>query len=237
MDWIDKYGFVAFFLAGLLEFLGVPFPGAPVLLAGGALTSTNVIPSPHHWLAATAGAVIADQAWYWLARGRGEAPIRLACGISLNPAACVCKARKFLDRLGAPALLLVKFVPAASNVATPLAAVSGIRPLPFTVYSTSGAALWAGVWLGLGGAFRSALLPLLEPILTWAPRAGGILVALLLILLAIKLAAGWWAVRTDPHPEGSHPQNPFASRTLEPAGTPEPVAGEPGRETLEPGSR
>lgn len=223
MGWIEQFGFLAFFLAGLLEFLGVPFPGAPVLMAGGVLSGTGLLPSPHHWLAATAGAAIADQIWYWLSRGRGEVSIRTACRVSVNPTACVCRANEVLDRFGASALLVAKFIPGVSNVATPLAAVSGIRPGRFTIYSVVGSALWAGVWLAIGSAFRSTLRPLVEAVFTWAPRAIGILVALGLILLAIKVAAGWWAVRTDPHPEGAHPQNPFE------LGASDSAPAEPGR--------
>ncbi len=211
MDWIGQFGVPALFIAGLVEFLGVPFPGAAVLLSGGALAGVGIFSLPLAWLAAVAGATLADQVWFRLARAHGEKILGTACRISMNPAACVCQTKSLLDRFGPRALLFAKLVPGASNLVTPAAAVSGVPPRTFAVYSTLGAGIWAAIWLGLGAMFDSSLLLLVEEVLTWAPRAAGILVAVGLVLLAVKAAAGWWAVRTAPRadaltaPRGSRP--------------------------------
>ncbi len=200
MDLIGQFGVYALFVAALLEFLAVPFPGAPVLLSAGALAAAGIFSLPLAWLAAVAGATLGDQVWFYLARARGKRLVVTACRISMNPEACVCRAESLLDRFGPRALLVAKLIPGVSNLATPIAAISGVPPRSFAVYSVLGSAIWAAVWLGLGALFHSALLPLVEEVLTWTPRAVGILAVGGLVLLAVKAAAGWWAVRTDPNP-------------------------------------
>ena len=197
MDWLGEFGLYALFVAGLLELLGIPFPGSIVLLSGGALAGAGMFSLPLSWLAAVAGATLADQIWFHLARARGEKLLVTACRISMDPAACVCQANRFLDRFGPRALLIAKLVPGVSNLATPVAAVSGVPPRIFAVYSVTGAAIWAAVWLALGTLFSSSLLPVVEEVFAWAPRAVGVLAAVGLLLLAVKAAGGWWAVRTD----------------------------------------
>ncbi|MDP2578206.1 MAG: DedA family protein [Candidatus Palauibacterales bacterium] len=208
MNWIGQFGPYALFLAGFLEFLGIPFPGSILLLSGGALAGAGMFSLPLAWLAAVAGATLADQIWYHLARARGEKLLVTACRISMDPAACVCQANRFLDRFGPRALLIAKLVPGVSNLATPVAAVSGVPPRIFAVYSVTGAAIWAAVWLALGTLFSSSLLPVVEEVFTWAPRAVGVLAAVGLLLLAVKAAGGWWAVRTDRHDKRRQAKNP-----------------------------
>ncbi len=197
MDWIGQFGVYALFAAGLLEFLGIPFPGSVLLLSGGALAGAGMFSLPLAWLAAVAGDTLADQIWYRLSRAQGEKLLVAACRISMDPQACVCQAKRLLDRFGPRALLVAKLVPGVSNLATPVAAVSGVPPRIFAVYSVMGAAIWAAVWLTTGALFSSSLLPLMEEVFTWAPRAVGVLAAVGLLLLAVKAAGGWWAVRTD----------------------------------------
>lgn len=206
MDWISQFGVPALFVAGLLEFLGLPFPGALILLSGGALAGAGKFSLTLAWAAAAAGAVVADQIWFRIARARGAQLLATACRVSVNPSACLRQTRRFLDRFGPRALLFAKFVPGMSNVATPVAAVSGVLPRVFAAYSALGAVLWAGVWLGLGAWLRSSLLPVLEEVLTWAPRAVGILAAVAFVLLAVKAAAGGWAVRADARFRRTQPQ-------------------------------
>ncbi len=208
MDWIGQFGVYALFVAGLLEFLGIPFPGALFLLTGGALAGSGMFSLAIAWLAAVAGATVADQIWFHLARARGERLLVTACRISMNPRACLGQTKRLLGRFGPRVMLLAKLVPGASNLITPVAAVSGVAPRTFAVYSVMGGAIWAAVWLILGALFRSSLLPVVEEVLTWAPRAVGVLAAVGLVLLAVKAAASWWAVRTDPDAKRTQAKNP-----------------------------
>ncbi len=63
MDWIGQFGVPALFITGLVEFLGVPFPGSVALLAGGALASAGSFSLPLALLASALGAIVADQIW------------------------------------------------------------------------------------------------------------------------------------------------------------------------------
>ncbi len=210
MDWIGQFGVPALFITGLVEFLGVPFPGSVALLAGGAFASAGSFSLPLALLASALGAIVADQIWYHLARARGERLLAAACRISLNPTACVCQTTGMFERFGPAALLFAKLMPGVGFLATPVAGMTGMRPGFFTLYSVMGAFVWAATWIGLGALFEMSLMAAIEQVSGWAPLALAMLAAVGLALVGFKLAVAWWAVRNDPHPRGTHPQNPFA---------------------------
>jgi rhodanese-related sulfurtransferase len=84
-------------------------------------------------------------------------------------------------RWGAPSLVVAKFVPGFASVATALAGSTGVGRLPFAAYDAIGAALWAGLGLGLGWLFAAAVgdvLVVLEDMGRWG-----------LLFLAAALAA------------------------------------------------
>ncbi len=205
MDWIGQFGVPALFITGLVEFLGVPFPGSVALLAGGALASAGSFSLPLALLASALGAIVADQIWYHLARARGERLLAAACRISLNPTACVCQTKGMFERFGPAALLFAKLMPGVGFLATPVAGMTGMRPGVFTLYSAMGAFVWAATWIGLGALFEMSLMAAIEQVIGWAPLALAVLAAVGLALVGFKLLVAWWAVRTNPHPEWTAP--------------------------------
>lgn len=205
MEYINQFGPLALFLAGLLEFLGVPFPGSAALLTGGALASAGSFSLPLALLASALGAIVADQIWYHLARARGERLLAAACRISLNPQACVCQTKGTFERFGPAALLFAKLIPGVGSLATPVAGVSGMRPRVFALYSVLGAFVWAATWIGLGALLEMSLMAAVDQIMGWAPFAVAALAAVGLALVGLKLAVAWWAVRNHPHPDGVQP--------------------------------
>ena len=211
MESIDHFGPLALFLTGLVEFLGVPFPGSVVLLAGGALAAMGSFSLPLALVASALGAIVADQIWYHVARARGERLLATACRISLNPQACVCQVKGTFERFGPAALLFAKLIPGLGNLATPVAGATGMRPRVFALYSVMGAFIWAATWIGLGALLEITFMAGVEQIIGWAPFAVAALTAIGLAVLGFKLLVAWWAVRSHPHPRGVPPQDPFAA--------------------------
>src|SRR5690606_15796632 len=72
------------------------------------------------------------------------------------------KSEEFFQRYGVMAVLLGRCVPLArSSVSLP----AGGERMPlgiFTLYPTTGTAVWTGVWIGLGFGFGPAIKPVLE---------------------------------------------------------------------------
>jgi rhodanese-related sulfurtransferase len=100
----------------------------------------------------------------------------------------VRRTERFFEHWGVRVLIVSKFVPGLSTLALPMAGASGAPLKLFLFYDTLGAALWAGVGVGLGMAFANAVGTLLGLLDTFGRGALGVLA----VALAAYLGARWW---------------------------------------------
>jgi membrane protein DedA with SNARE-associated domain len=101
--------------------------------------------------------LVADLIWYAVGRVRGARVLALLCRVSLEPDSCVRHTEDVFLRHGVRFLLFAKFVPGLGTVGPPLAGVVGVGVLRFSLYSATGAFLWAGAWMALGYAAGQAV--------------------------------------------------------------------------------
>src|SRR5438045_4191488 len=129
---IEQYGLVVVFLNVLLSQGGAPLPVWPRLLLAGALSLTSGAPLPAVLVAAVAGAMIADLAWYMAGARLGRRVLALLCKLSLSPDSCVRQTENVFGRFGPLALLFAKFVPGLGYIAVALSCVTaGFLPIFF----------------------------------------------------------------------------------------------------------
>lgn len=164
-----QYGYVILYACVLAEQIGLPVPAVPVLLGMGALAGAGEMS-----LALALGVVLAaslppDLLWYELGRRRGPRVLARICAISLEPDWCVRRTESLFIRFGRKLLLVAKFVPGLSAVASPLAGSAGVARWQFVLLDVTGALLWAGTWMGIGYAFSEAL----DVVSGWVSRLGG----------------------------------------------------------------
>lgn len=164
-----QYGYVILYACVLAEQIGLPVPAVPVLLGMGALAGAGEMS-----LALALGVVLAaslppDLVWYELGRRRGPRVLARICAISLEPDWCVRRTESMFIRFGRKLLLVAKFVPGLSAVASPLAGSAGVARWQFILLDVTGALLWAGTWMGIGYAFSEAL----DVVAGWVARLGG----------------------------------------------------------------
>jgi membrane protein DedA with SNARE-associated domain len=164
-----QYGYVILYACVLAEQIGLPVPAVPVLLGMGALAGAGEMS-----LALALGVVLAaslppDLLWYELGRRRGPRVLARICAISLEPDWCVRRTESMFIRFGRKLLLVAKFVPGLSAVASPLAGSAGVARWQFVLLDVTGALLWAGTWLGIGYVFSEAL----DVVAGWVARLGG----------------------------------------------------------------
>lgn len=164
-----QYGYVILYACVLADQIGLPVPAEPVLLGMGALAGAGEMS-----LALALGVVLAaslpsDLVWYELGRRRGPRVLARICAISLEPDWCVRRTESMFIRLGRKLLLVAKFLPGLSAVASPLAGSAGVARWQFILLDVIGALLWAGTWMGIGYAFSEAL----DVVAGWAARLGG----------------------------------------------------------------
>ena len=189
LEFVSRFGAPVVFVLVFIDQLGVPLPSPPMLLAFGALAGAGRIHPLLCLLAAVAGSLCADSAWFQLGRRKGSRVLGWLCRLSLEPDSCVSHTRDFVARRGARALLVAKFVPGLDTVGPPLAGMLGIRVPSFLFWSAAGALLWAGVYGGLGYLLGHDI----ERLLVASDRFGGLLLLVVAGLLAAYVASKLWA--------------------------------------------
>lgn len=170
----------------LLQQVGLPVPAVPtLLLAGSLMVSSSQFAAV--LAAAIAASVIADWLWYGAGRAFGYRVLSGLCKLSINPASCVSQTEARFVRWGLGSLVVAKFVPGFSTVAPPIAGALRM-PLPgFMAAAGLGAALWAGLAMGLGWLLRSEVQAAIALLDRHAGSAALLVGGLLIGWLAWKL--------------------------------------------------
>lgn len=141
---LQHYGYWAVGGVVMLESAGVPLPGETVLVAASiyaghshALAIEGVV------LAAATGAIIGDNAGYWLGREFG-APLlaRYGARIGITPEK-VQLGQYFFRRWGGPVVFIGRFIALLRVLAAFLAGVNRLSPPTFFFYNAAGALVWA----------------------------------------------------------------------------------------------
>jgi membrane protein DedA with SNARE-associated domain/rhodanese-related sulfurtransferase len=191
IDLVVTHGILLVFLATLAARVGAPIPAAPFLVIAGGLAAMGQM----SWVAALVAAIVAsnlgDGLWFWAGRRHGYRVLRLLCRISISPDSCVRQSEAFILRWGGRSLIAAKFVPGVSVVAPPMAGAMGMSVLAFLGFATLSAALWAGLFLGMGWVFAYQIQQALDMLSTF----GTVAAALLLLIAAAYLALRWWRRR------------------------------------------
>ena len=185
---ITEYGLLFVFVNVLAAQAGLPLPAVPTLVLTGALLGVGNYSAPALFGAAIAAALISDSGWYLAGTRIGRPVLRTMCRISLSPDTCVRQTESIYSRFGAPSLMVAKFVPGFGAVATALSGAVRTPYLVFLFFDAIGAALWAGVAIGVGALFSDAVETLLATLAT----LGEIGVGLIVFALAAFIALKWW---------------------------------------------
>ena len=185
---IAEYGLLVMFVNILVQQLGAPLPGYPMLMVTGALAARGELNLPALLGTAVAACLIADSVWYAIGAHSGRRVLRTLCRISLSPDRCVRQTESIFTRFGASSLLLAKFIPGFASVATALAGAMRISRGAFLLFDALGATLWAGVGLGLGWLFA----PAIREIAAGLAQFGQWGLMVIALVIALFIAAKWW---------------------------------------------
>jgi len=169
------------FVNVLLQQIGLPVPAVPTLLMAGSLAAT---PGQlgRMLAAALVASVLADAIWYGAGRRFGYRVLAGLCRLSINPSSCVSQTEARFVRWGLSSLVVAKFVPGFSTVAPPIAGALRMALPAFLAAAGAGAALWAGLALGVGWMLKDAAQDALAAMEAHASRA---------MFAAALLGAAW----------------------------------------------
>jgi membrane protein DedA with SNARE-associated domain len=183
LQFLIDHGYAVIVAWVFLEQAGLPLPSSPLLLAAGALCGTAHLNLALSLFLAVGASVLADTLWFQAGRHQGIKVLQWLCRITLEPDSCVRRTEGLFERQGARSLLIAKFIPGLSAVATPLAGIFHMRLRRFLLFDAFGALLWAGTFLGLGYLFSTEI----ERIAARASQLGGSLLVLLVSSFAAYL--------------------------------------------------
>jgi membrane protein DedA with SNARE-associated domain len=179
---LDHYGYLAIGGLIMLEDFGVPAPGETVLIAGAVYAGTGHLNIVAVAAIAIAAAVLGDNIGYAIGHFGGR-PLVLRFGryVFLTPAR-LDTAERFFTRHGGKVVTIARFVEGLRQANGIVAGITGMPWRRFLAFNTLGAALWVGMWAGLGYLAGNHITAIYEQVHRYQLYA---LLALGLVLVAL----------------------------------------------------
>ena len=137
------YGLFLLFVLVAAESTGVPLPGETALIAASVLASQGHYSIVWVIVLAAAGAIIGDNAGYWLGRKGGRALLRRIPYPNEYFERILPPAEKFFEKHGAKAVFFGRFVSVLRVTAAWLAGISHMPWWRFLFWNAAGGIVWA----------------------------------------------------------------------------------------------
>lgn len=190
---VATYGYLLVFVFVGLESFGIPLPGETALVSAAAYAALGHLSIGLVILAAAAGAIVGDNAGYWIGREGGRAfVLRYGTKVGLNEEH-LARAERFFQTHGGKTVFIGRFIALLRSWAAVLAGMGSMPYGQFTAYNASGGIVWATCF-GLLGYFFGRSLPTLERYIGQASLA---LVLFAALFVALLLAWRWFRANED----------------------------------------
>jgi membrane-associated protein len=187
---VPTYGVAVLALATFLSCIAMPIPASLIMLAGGAFAAGGDIALVPAVIACLAGAILGDQAGYWIG-ARGAGLIDRIEAQHPSRAVLIARARNFSARWGAPGVFFSRWL--VSPLGPYVNLISGAARATWTIFTTwsvLGEIVWVSIYIGLGYAFSGYIAQI-------AQVAGNFVGLLVALVLALALGRVIW-VRVTP---------------------------------------
>jgi membrane protein DedA with SNARE-associated domain/rhodanese-related sulfurtransferase len=153
VELLVKHGYSVLFVSVFARQMWLPVPAILFLIAAGALADSGRMTLAVALGLAITACLLADMMWYEAGRRWGDQILHFIYGLALDPDAVSRQSKEAFVRNGARTLVLAKFVVGLDAATPPLAGLSGTSRTRFIAFDAIGAALWSGVYAGLGYLF------------------------------------------------------------------------------------
>ena len=191
----SHYGLLAVFVCVLIEQIGVPIPALPILLLAGVTAAGNAIFALEALAVAALASMMTDSLWFYAGRRYGRRVLGLLCRISISPDTCVRQSELSFARRGVATLIVAKFIPGLSILASPMAGAIGMRTSTFAVCNLAGILLWAGSGISFGLLFYDQARQLLQYLTKLGTSAMFIIACCIVAYIALRIWRRWRVVR------------------------------------------
>jgi membrane protein DedA with SNARE-associated domain len=211
IQFLISHGALILFLVGFAEQNGLPLPGAPWLLAAGALSASGKFSlfAAIGWTAA--GSIVADAIWFFLGH-RGKA--RVFRVFPHLQSVQVRLARATLAKTilhGMRMLTVAKFLPVGNAIVAMHAGALQVSRLRFLLVDAFASVVYASVYASLGFAFHNQLAQVLGVL----QKLGTVSLVLIAVVVAAcvvhRLVKHHRKKGAPPHPEASKAERKICS--------------------------
>ncbi len=186
---IGSYGYVILFLLVGIESFGIPLPGETALITASAFAALGRLNIFGVIVAAAAGAILGDNAGYWVGKKGGIALIHKYGRYFRLDDKKIARMHEFFASHGAKTVFLGRFISLLRSWAAALAGVAEMPYGTFMFWNALGGITWASIFATLGYLFGKNL-PRLEHYLGQASMAAALLAAL---VVGLALLARWFS--------------------------------------------
>jgi len=181
---VASYGYALLVVLVGLESFGIPLPGETALVTAGAFAAMGRLNIAGVIIAASAGAILGDNAGYWLGRKGGVALVhRYGRHVGLDDAKLE-RVHGFFERHGPKTVFIGRFIALLRSWAAALAGVGCMPYHTFTLYNALGGITWAALFGALGYLFGHNL-PRLERYVGQASIALVVLAAMVVLVTVL----------------------------------------------------
>jgi membrane-associated protein len=181
------HGYAVIFIGAALDNFGLPASGDVVLFAGGWFANLGRVALPLVMLSGFAGALVSDNAVYWIGRIGGRPLISRVLKMRflhfLINEGTLEKVERSFEAHGGKMVFVGRFGPGLRSMTPLFAGVSRMKYYKFLPYNLSAAAVWAVAYTLVGYVFGSYWSDLLAV----AKSFGYGIVALVILVLGAYL--------------------------------------------------